>query len=50
MHIKPAKPKQNAYIERFNKLSKNEWLNMFVFNLIAHEQSLVTRRIRLYNN
>jgi len=50
MYIKPAKLKQNAYIERFNRLAKNEWLNMRIFDSIVHAQSLVTQWIRIYNN
>jgi len=37
------KPTQNAYIERFNRTARNEWLNMHIFNSIEHAQSLATQ-------
>ncbi len=36
MYIQPGKPTQNAYIERFNRTARNEWLNMHIFDSITH--------------
>ena len=48
--IKPGKPTQNAYIERFNRTARNEWLNMHIFDSIEHSQSLATQWMWVYNN
>ena len=50
MYIQPGKPTQNAYIERFNRTARNEWLNMHIFDSIAHAQYLATQWIWVYNN
>ena len=50
MYIKPGKPTQNAYIERFNRTARNEWLNMRIFDSIEHTQSLETQWMWVYNN
>jgi putative transposase len=42
MYMQPDKPTQNAYIERFNRAAKNEWLNMHTFDSIERAQSLAT--------
>jgi putative transposase len=50
MYIQPGKPTQNAYIERFNRTARNEWLNMHIFDSIEHAQSLATEWMWVYNN
>ena len=34
MYIQPGKPTQNAYVERFNKTVRHEWLNLHDFDSI----------------
>jgi len=46
MYIQPGKPTQNAYIERFNRTARNEWLNMHIFDSIDHAQNTAW----VYNN
>ncbi|MBT5400449.1 transposase [bacterium] len=43
MYIQPGKSTQNAYIKRFNRTARNEWLNMHIFNSITHAQNLATQ-------
>jgi len=50
MYIQPGKPTQNAYIERFNRTARNEWLNMHIFDSIEHAQNLATQWMWVYNN
>ena len=50
LYIQPGKPTQNAYIERFNRTARHEWLDMHLFNSIEHAQLLATRWLWIYNN
>jgi hypothetical protein len=50
MYIQPGKPTQNAYIERFNRTARNEWLNKHIFDSIEHAQNLATQWMWVYNN
>lgn len=50
LYIQPGKPTQNAYIERFNRTVRHEWLDMHAFDSIAHAQDLATRWLWTYNN
>ena len=42
MYILPGKPKQNAYIERFNRTARYGWLDMHKFDSVAHAQDVAT--------
>lgn len=48
--IQPGKPTQNAYVERFNRTVRHEWLDMHVFDSVAHAQELATSWLWEYNN
>ena len=37
-HIQPGKPKQNAYIERYNRTVWHEWLDQYMFATIKEVQ------------
>jgi putative transposase len=49
-YIQPGKPQQNAYIERFNRTVRHEWLNQNLFNSIEHAQETSTKWLWEYNN
>ncbi len=49
-YIQPGKPQQNAYIERFNRTVRYDWLNQYLFSSIAEMQEFATRWQWLYNN
>lgn len=50
LYIQPGKPTQNAYIERFNRTVRHEWLDMHQFTSIAHAQLLATEWLWQYNH
>ena len=50
LYIQPGKPTQNAYVERFNRTVRHEWLDMHGFNSIEHAQLLATQWLWTYNN
>ena len=50
MYIQPGKPTQNAYIERFNRTVRHEWLDLHVFDSVEQAQQLATEWLWIYNN
>ena len=50
IYIQPGKPTQNAYIGRFNRTARHEWLYLHQFESIAHAQLLATQWLWQYNN
>ncbi len=50
LHIQPGKPQQNAYIERYNRTVRHEWLNQYVFRNIKEIQDTATQWLWTYNN
>ena len=50
LYIQPGKPTQNAYVERFNRTVRHEWLDLHLFESIEHAQLLATQWLWTYNN
>ena len=52
MFIQPGKPTQNAYVERFNRTVRLEWLDVHLFESVDHAQQTATLWLWLwlYNN
>ena len=50
LYIQPGKPTQNAYVERFNRTVRHEWLDLHDFNSVEHAQILATKWLWIYNN
>lgn len=48
--IQPGKPQQNAYIERFNRTIRYNFLAPALFASIAEVQAAATRWLWTYNN
>ena len=49
-HILPGKPKQNAYIERYNPTVRYDWLSYNLFESIDEMQDLATKWLWAHNN
>ncbi|WP_156453362.1 integrase core domain-containing protein, partial [Polycladidibacter hongkongensis] len=50
LHIQPGKPAQNAYVERYNRTVRQEWLDQNCFETIEQVQAQATRWLWTYNN
>ena len=50
LYIQPGKPTQNAYVERFNRTARHEWLDLHMFESVEQAQNLATNWLWLYNN
>ena len=49
-HIQPGQPQQNAYIERYNRTVRHEWLDQYIINRIEEAQHFATQWLWTYNN
>jgi len=49
-HIQPGKPQQNAYIERYNRTVRSEWLSQYIFETIEEAQDQATEWLWTNNN
>jgi len=49
-YIQPGKPQQNAYIERFNRTVRYEWLSQYYWNDLDEARDYATQWIWSYNH
>ena len=49
-YIQPGKPQQNAYIERYNRIVRHEWLDQYIIETIEEAQYHATQWLWTYNN
>jgi len=49
-HIQPGKPQQNAYVERYNRTVRYDWLGQNLFESICEVQEQGTKWLWSYNN
>jgi putative transposase len=49
-HIQPGKPQQNAYVERYNRTVRTEWLDQYIIESIEEAQEFATQWLWTYNN
>ena len=49
-HIQPGQPQQNAYVERYNRTVRYDWLAQTLFETIEQVQDSATRWLWIYNN
>ncbi len=48
--IQPGKPQQNAYVERYDRTVRTEWLGQYHLNNFEEVQDHATRWLWTYNN
>lgn len=49
-YIQPGKPQQNAYIERYNRTVRYDWLSQHLFDSIEQVQDFATQWLWTYNH
>jgi putative transposase len=49
-YIQPGKPQQNAYVERYNRTVRHEWLDQNIIESIKEAQDYATEWLWTYNN
>jgi len=49
-HIQPGQPQQNAYVERFNRTARYEWLSQYHWDDLDHVQQAATQWMWFYNH
>lgn len=49
-HIQPGKPQQNAYVERYNRTVRHEWLDQYIIETIEEAKDFATKWLWTYNN
>jgi putative transposase len=50
LFIQPGNPQQNAYVERYNRTVRYDWLNQYLFCTIEEVQDMATKWLWSYNN
>lgn len=50
LYIQPGNPQQNAYVERFNRTVRYDWLSQDIFDTIEEVQDKATNYMWHYNN
>ncbi len=48
--LQPGQPQQNAYIERYNRTVRHEWLDQYIIETIEQAQDFATQWLWTYNN
>lgn len=49
-YIQPGKPQQNAYVERYNRTVRYDWLGQYLFDSLDEVRDFATRWLWIYNN
>ncbi|ALT80033.1 integrase [Paucibacter sp. KCTC 42545] len=49
-HIQPGNPQQNAYVERFNRTVRYEWLSQYLWSDLQEAQLFATQWMWKYNH
>ena len=49
-HIQPGKPQQSAYVERYNRTVRHEWLDQYIIVSIEEAPEFATQWQGTYNN
>jgi putative transposase len=50
LFIQPDNTQHNAYVERYNRTVRYDWLNRYLFNDIYEVQEFATKWLWAYNN
>ena len=50
VYIQPGKPQQNAYVERYNRTVRYDWLTQMIFDSLSEVEEFATKWLWHYNN
>lgn len=50
LYIQPGKPQQNAYVERYNRTVRYDWLGQYLFDTLEEVREFATRWLWHYNH
>jgi putative transposase len=50
LFTQPGNPQQNAYVERYNRTVRYDWLNQYLFSTLEEVQEFATQWLWSYNN
>jgi putative transposase len=50
VYIQPGKPQQNAYVERYNRTVRYDWLGQYLFGTLEDVQDFATQWLWTYNH
>ncbi|GBO82190.1 transposase [Acetobacter aceti NRIC 0242] len=50
IYTQPGNPQQNAYLERYNRTVRQEWLEQYLFESIQDVQEVATQWLWTYNH
>ena len=50
LFTQPGNPQQNAYVERYNRTVRYDWLNQYLFSSLEEVQEFATQWLWSYNN
>ena len=49
-HIQLGQPRQNAYVERCNRMVRHEWLDRYIIESLKEARDQAGQWLRTYNN
>lgn len=49
-HVQHGKPQQHAYVERYKRTARHEWLGAYIFDITQKLHDIATNQLWIYNH